>query len=136
MKKNRQSRAMILPILLCVCFLSCPTYADSPNRESVKQEDVSLEEVTDYFGSLSVDEIGKNIKTLKGVQGEISREKMISEDTSEQLKKSIKKIPLSIVEMVKKDILWLALLLILSAWLFIRKLKEGKRSDGPNQDIE
>ena len=61
---------------------------------------------------------------------------MISEDTSEQLKKSIKKIPLSIVEMVKKDILWLALLLILSAWLFIRKLKEGKRSDGPNQDIE
>lgn len=127
---------MILPILLCVCFLSCPTYAASPNRESVKQEDVSFEEVTDYFGSLSVDEIGKNIGTLKGVQGEISREKMIPEDTSEQLKKNIKKIPLSIVEMVKKDIVWLSLLLFLSVWLFIRKLKEEKGSDGPNQNIE
>ena len=129
-KKNRPNKKMILPILLCVCFLSCPTYAAS-NKENVR-----LEEVTDYFNSLSVDDIGKNIGDLKGVQGTISREKMLSENTSKQLKEDIKKIPISIVKMVKKDIVWLAILFILSAWLFIRKLKEGKRSDGSNQNIE
>lgn len=132
-KKNRPNKKMILPILLCVCFLSCPTYAatDLSNKENVR-----LEEVTDYFNSLSVDDIGKNIGDLKGVQGTISREKMLSENTSNQLKEDIKKIPISIVKMVKKDIVWLAILFILSAWLFIRKLKEGKRSDGSNQNIE